>query len=149
MPVFGATPLADVVTESVAGRRFSLLLLMLFAAVALFLAAVGLYGVVAYAVHQRTQEIGVRMAIGASRGHVLSMVVGDGMKLVLIGIAIGLAAAAALSGLMSKMLFHVTPGDPLSYAATAGVLLAVAGLACYIPALRATRVDPVVAMRQG
>jgi putative ABC transport system permease protein len=149
MPVFGATPLEDVVTESVAGRRFSLLLLVLFAAVALFLAAVGLYGVVAYAVNQRTQEIGVRMAIGASRGHVLSMVISDGMKLVLIGIAIGLAGAAALSGLMSKMLFHVTPGDPLSYATTAGVLLAVAGLACYIPALRATRVDPIVAMRQG
>ena len=149
MPTFAMIPLANVVADSVAGRRFSLLLLVLFAAIAVFLAAVGLYGVVAYSVSQRTQEIGVRMAIGAERGHVLSMVLGEGMKLALVGVAIGLIGAAALSGLLSRMLFHVTPGDPISYAVTAALLLAIAGLACLIPALRATRVDPIVALRQG
>jgi putative ABC transport system permease protein len=149
IPTFGMTPLANVVTDSVAGRRFSLLLLMLFAGVALFLAAVGLYGVVAYSVSQRTQEIGVRMAIGAERSHVLSMVLSEGMMLALVGVVIGLVGAATLSGLLSKMLFHVTPGDPLSYVVTAALLLSIAGLACFIPALRATRVDPIVALRQG
>ena len=149
LPVFGLTPLATVVSDSVANRRFSLLLLALFAAVAVFLAAVGLYGVVAYSVNQRTQEIGLRMAIGAGRGHVLSMVLTEGMKLALIGVALGLAGSLALSGLMSTMLFRVTPADPLSYLVTATVLVAVAALACYIPALRATRVDPIVALRQG
>jgi putative ABC transport system permease protein len=100
-------------------------------------------------VSQRTQEIGLRMAIGARRRHVLTMVVTDGMKLALIGVAIGLAGAAGLSGLLSTMLFQVTPGDPISYAVTAIVLLAVAGLACYVPARRATQVDPIVALRQG
>ena len=149
LPVFGLTPLATVVSDSLADRRFSLLLLAVFAALAVFLAAVGLYGVVAYSVSQRTQEIGVRMAIGARRGHVLSMVLTEGMKLALIGVAIGLIGALALSGLMSKMLFQVTPGDPVSYVVTAAVLVAIAALACYIPARRATRVDPIVALRQG
>ena len=149
LPVFGMTPLATVVSDSVADRRFSLLLLALFAALAVFLAAVGLYGVVAYSVSQRTQEIGLRMAIGAGRGHVLSMVLAEGMKLALIGVAIGLAGASALSSLISKMLFGVRPGDPISYVVTAAVLVAIAALACYIPALRATRVDPIVALRQG
>ena len=88
------------------------------------------------------------MAIGAERGHVLSMVLGEGMKLALVGVVIGLIGAAALSSLLSKMLFHVTPGDPVSYVVTATLLLAIAGLACFIPALRATRVDPIVALRQ-
>ena len=149
LPVFGLTPLSTVVSDSVADRRFSLLLLVVFAGVAVFLAAVGLYGVVAYSVSQRTQEIGVRMAIGAGRGHVLSMVLTEGMKLAIVGVAIGLIGASALSGLMSKMLFRVTPGDPLSYVVTAAVLVAIAALACYIPALRATSVDPIVALRQG
>ena len=149
LPVFGLTPLATVVTDSVADRRFSLLLLALFAGLAVFLAAVGLYGVVAYSVNQRTQEIGIRMAIGARRSHVLSMVLTEGMRLALIGVAIGLIGAMTLSGLMSKMLFRVTPGDPLSYVVTAAVLVVIAALACYFPALRATRVDPIVALRQG
>jgi len=131
----------------VAQRRFSMLLLASFAVIALFLAAVGLYGVVAYTVSQRTQEIGVRMAIGAQRGDVLSMVVGGGMKLALVGVAIGLAAAMALSRALDTMLFEVAPSDPTSYAATAIVLLVVAALACYIPARRAMRVDPIVALR--
>jgi putative ABC transport system permease protein len=116
--------------------------------IALFLAAVGLSGVVAYTVSQRTQEIGVRMAIGAQRGDVLSMVVGGGMKLALVGVAIGLAAAMALSRLLETMLFQVAPSDPASYAATAILLLIVAALACYVPARRATRVDPILALRQ-
>jgi putative ABC transport system permease protein len=142
------SPLATIVNESVAQRRFSMLLLGLFALIALFLAAVGLYGVVSYTVSQRTQEIGVRMAIGAQRGDVLRMIVGGGMKLTLVGIAMGLAGALALARLVATMLFDVTPFDPTSYAATAIVLLAVASLACYIPARRAMRVDPITALRQ-
>jgi putative ABC transport system permease protein len=148
LPAYSMMPLATVVSESVAQRRFSMLLLALFAAIALFLAAVGLYGVMAYTVSQRTQEIGVRMAMGAQRADVLRMVVGGGLKLTLVGVAIGVAAALALARLVATMLFDVTPFDPASYAATAGVLLAVAALACYIPARRAMRVDPIVALRQ-
>ena len=119
-----------------------------FAAIALFLAAVGLYGVVAYTVSQRTQEIGLRMAIGAQHADVLRLVVGGGMKLALAGVAIGIACALAMSQLVATMLFEVTPFDPASYSTTAIILLGVAGLACYIPARRATRVDPIVALRQ-
>jgi ABC-type antimicrobial peptide transport system permease subunit len=104
--------------------------------------------VVAYTVSQRTQEIGVRMAIGAQKGDVLSMIVSGGMKLALIGVAIGLAGALGLSRLLRTMLFQVTPLDVPSYALTAAVLLAVAAFACYVPARRATRVDPIIALRQ-
>lgn len=148
LPAFAMTPLATAVSDSVAQRRFSMLLLTAFAAIALFLAAVGLYGVVAYTVSQRTQEIGLRMAIGAQRGDVLRLVVGGGMKLALAGVAIGIACALAMSQLVAAMLFEVTPFDPASYSTTAIVLLGVAALACYIPARRATRVDPIVALRQ-
>ena len=147
LPAFAITPLAEVVSDSVAQRRFSMLLLAVFAVVALFLAAVGLYGVVAYAVSQRTQEIGVRIAIGAQPGDVLGLIVGGGMKLAAIGVAIGLAGALALSGMVRAMLFELTPMDPASYAGTALVLLIVAAFACYVPARRATRVDPIVALR--
>ena len=148
LPAYSLSPLRNIVSESVGQRRFSMLLLGLFAAIALFLAAVGLYGVVAYTVTQRTQEIGVRMAIGAQRGDVLSMVVGGGMKLALAGVALGLIAAFGLSRLMATLLFQVEPSDPVSYGVTALVLLVVAALACYVPARRATRVDPIVALRQ-
>ena len=149
LPAFSMSPLADVVSESVAQQRFSMLLLGLFAGIALFLAAVGLYGVVAYTVSQRTQEIGVRMAMGAQRGQVLGMIVGGGMRLTLVGVAIGIAGALALARFVESMLFEVTPFDPASYVATAGLLTAVAALACYIPARRAMRVDPIVALRQA
>jgi putative ABC transport system permease protein len=149
LPAFSMGPLADVVSESVAQQRFSMLLLGLFAGIALFLAAVGLYGVVAYTVSQRTQEIGVRMAMGAQRGQVLGMIVGGGMRLTLVGVAIGIAGALALARFVESMLFEVTPFDPASYVATAGLLMAVAALACYIPARRAMRVDPIVALRQA
>jgi putative ABC transport system permease protein len=148
LPAFAMTALTTVVSDSVAERRFSMLLLGLFAGIALFLAAVGLYGVVAYAVSQRTQEIGLRMAIGAQRGDVLRLVVGAGMKLAVLGVALGIACALALAQLVAAMLYEVTPFDPASYSATALVLLAVAALACYVPARRAMRVDPIAALRQ-
>jgi putative ABC transport system permease protein len=151
LPAFAMTPLATAVNESLAQRRFSMLLLGLFACIALFLAAVGLYGVVAYTVSQRTQEIGLRMAIGAQRSDVLRLVVGGGMKLAVAGVAIGIACALGLARLvvsMATMLYEVTPFDPASYSATALVLLVVAALACYVPARRAMRVDPIVALRE-
>jgi putative ABC transport system permease protein len=147
LPAFAIAPLSNVITQSVAQRRFSMLLLGMFAVVAMFLAAVGLYGVVAYAVSQRTQEIGLRMAIGAPRGDVLRLVLGNGMKLALLGVAIGVGGALALSRYIATMLFEINRFDALSYAATAAMLLAVSALACYVPARRAMRVDPLVAMR--
>jgi putative ABC transport system permease protein len=148
LPAFGLAPLADTVSDSLAQRRFSMLLLTVFAFVALFLAAVGLYGVVAYSVSLRTQEIGVRMAIGAEPAHVLRLVIGGGMKLAIAGVVIGIVSALALARFVSTMLFSVTPFDPASYTLTALVLLAVSALACYVPARRAMAVDPLVALRQ-
>jgi putative ABC transport system permease protein len=147
LPAFAMTPLGDVVSESVAQRRFSMLLIALFASVALILAAVGLYGVVSYGVSQRTQEIGLRMAIGAQRHDVLRLVVGNGMKFAMIGAGIGVACALALSRVAATMLFELTPFDPVSYSSTAAVLLAVAMMACYVPARRAMQVDPIAALR--
>ena len=148
LPTYSVTSLGDVIGESVADRRFSMLLLAVFALIALFLAGIGLYGVVAYTVSQRTQEIGVRMAIGAQRSDVLRMVVGGGMKLALIGVVVGLAGAVLLARFVSTQLFGVTALDPASYGVTVGVLLAIAALACFVPARRASRVDPLVALRQ-
>ncbi|HEX7779565.1 MAG TPA: FtsX-like permease family protein, partial [Vicinamibacterales bacterium] len=147
LPAYSITPLATVLSESVASRRFSMVLLGVFALLAIVLAAVGLYGVVAYTVSQRTREIGLRMAIGARPGDVLRMVVGGGMKLAAIGVAIGLAAAVGVARLVEKLLFGVTPSDPASYGATALILLAVAALASYVPARRAMRVDPLSALQ--
>jgi putative ABC transport system permease protein len=148
LPVFSMTPLADVVTTSVAQQRFSMLLLALFAGV-VFLAAVGLYGVVAYTVSLRTQEIGVRVAMGARSGQVLALILAGGMKLAVAGVAIGLAGALTVAKIAKIALFGLTLLDPISYVITSTVLLAVAALACYIPARRATRVDPIVALRQA
>lgn len=148
LPAFSLAPLTDAISESIAQRRFSMLLLTVFAFVALFLAAVGLYGVVAYTVSLRTQEIGVRMAVGAEPAHVLRLVIGGGMKLALAGVVIGLAAALALAQFVATLLFGVTPFDPVSYTVTSLVLLAVCVLACYVPARRAMAVDPLVALRQ-
>ena len=147
LPAFAMTPLADVVSESIAQRRFSMLLISVFGAIALVLAAVGLYGVVSYSVSQRTQEIGLRMAIGADRRDVLRLVVGGGMKLAAIGVVIGVAGALALSKVIATMLFELTPLDLVSYSGTVMVLLAVAMVACYVPARRAMRVDPIIALR--
>jgi ABC-type antimicrobial peptide transport system permease subunit len=147
LPAFSITPMATVVSDSIAQRRFSMMLLALFAGVALCLAAVGLYGVVSYVVSQRTREIGLRMAMGAGPGAIVRMVLGGGMKLAILGVAIGLAGAFALSKSVESLLFDVAPSDPASYAGTALVLLAVAALACYVPARRAMRVDPLVALQ--
>ena len=137
----------EVISESTASRRFNLYLLSAFAAAALLLAAIGIYGVVAYSVGQRTQEIGVRMALGAARSDVLRMVLGPGMVLTLIGVALGVAGALAFTRLLSSMLFGVRPTDPFTFVITAVVLGLAAGLASYIPARRAAKVDPMVALR--
>jgi putative ABC transport system permease protein len=132
----------------VAQRRFSMLLILLFGVVALFLSAVGLYGVVAYTVSLRTREIGLRMAIGALPADVMKMILGGGLKLAAVGVVIGIAASLALSQFVETMLFNVEPSDPTSYALTSVLLLIVAALACYIPARRAMRVDPMVTLQQ-
>ncbi len=137
----------DVVSASVTEQRLTMVLLAVFAITALLLASVGIYGVIAYSVTQRTQEIGIRMALGAQRGDVLRMVVGQAMVLTMVGIAAGGAGAFLLTRLMTKLLFNVKPGDPLTFAAVAVILAAVGALASYLPGLRATRVDPVVALR--
>jgi putative ABC transport system permease protein len=147
LPTYLMTPLTQIVNDSIAPRRFSMLLLATFAGIALFLAAVGLYGVVSYSVQQRTREIGLRMAIGAAPRDVLALIVGGAMKLALAGVILGLAGAAVFSRLAATLLFEVTPSDPVSYAATSAVLFAIAVLACYAPARRAMRVDPIAALQ--
>ena len=139
--------LDDVVANSVAERRLTMTLLAVFAGVALLLAAIGIYGVIAYGVTERRQEIGIRMALGAQRRDVLAMVVRQALTLVAAGIAIGGVGAVLLSRLMEGLLFQVRPSDPLTFAAVSGLLTAVALIASYVPGRRATRVDPVVALR--
>jgi predicted permease len=137
----------DVIAGSLARRRFSMTLLNAFAAVALLLASVGLYGVISYLVGQRTHELGVRIALGAGRREVLRLVINHGMKMALGGVAIGLIAAFGLTRLMANMLYGVSPTDPVTFAAIALLLAAVAMAACLVPAWRATKVDPLVALR--
>ena len=139
--------MSDEVSKWYADRRFTLLLLGVFAATALLIAAVGIYGVIAYAVSQRTQEIGVRVALGAQRSHIMNLVLGQGFRLVIIGVVAGLAGAFVLTRFLSAMLFNVKSYDPLTFAAVALLLAAVAMLASYVPARRAMRVDPIVALR--
>jgi predicted permease len=137
----------DVVARSIASQRFAFVLLGAFAGLALLLASIGIYGVLSYLSGQRTREIGIRMALGAQRLDVLRMVLGDGTKMALVGVAIGVAAALGLTQLMASMLFAIAPTDPVTFAAVAALLSAVAVLACYIPARRAAKVDPMVALR--
>jgi len=132
---------------STAPRRFNLTLLLVFAAAALVLAAVGLYGVISYGVVQRTHEIGVRLTLGAMRRDVLRLVVGQGMRLAATGVALGLAAGLLLTRVASSLLFGVSATDPATFAGIAVLVLAVAFFACFIPARRATRVTPIVALR--
>jgi putative ABC transport system permease protein len=137
----------QVLSDSISSRRFSAALLGTLAVLGLVLASVGVYGVISYGVSQRTREIGIRMALGAGQGEVLSLVVGQGMKLLLRGIAVGTLAAWLLTPVMSGLLFAIRPSDPLTFASSALFLALVAVLACYIPARRAAKVDPMVALR--
>jgi putative ABC transport system permease protein len=136
-----------VVAGAVARQRFSMLLLAIFAAVALVLAAVGIYGVMSYSVAQQTREIGIRMALGAQRSDVLKMTIKQGLKLVGFGLVIGLAAAFVLTRVMATLLFGISATDPFTFITISLVLLVVALLASYIPSVRAMRVDPMVALR--
>jgi predicted permease len=145
--IYGVQTLNEVLAGSLAARRLSMILLSIFAALALLLSCVGIYGVISYVVGQRTHEIGVRMALGAQRRDVMRLVLGEGAKMALIGVAAGIAAALGLTRLMANELFGVTAQDPLTFAAVAVMLTLVALLACYLPARRAVRVDPIVAVR--
>jgi putative ABC transport system permease protein len=145
--VFGARPLQEIVANSIATQRLAMILLSIFSALALVLSAIGIYGVISYLTGQRTHEIGIRVALGASRSDVLRMVLGEGMKITLIGVAIGLAAALGLTRLIAKLIYGVGASDPLTFVGVAVLLTGVALLACYIPARRAMRVDPMIALR--
>src|ERR1700738_797954 len=145
-PVDNIDAMDHIVSVAVARQRFSMLLLGVFAGLALVLAAVGIYGVMSYSVAQRTREIGIRLALGAQRGDVLRMTMGQGLKLVSIGVGIGLIAAFILTRVMASLLFGVNATDPTTFVVIPLVLMSVALLASYIPALRATKVDPMVAL---
>jgi putative ABC transport system permease protein len=147
LPVSGITTLSAMVGDSIAQPRFIATLAVTFAGLALILAAIGLYGVMAYAVSQRTTEIGVRMALGATPREVFRLVIADGLRLATIGIALGAAGSLIMAQWLTAQLFGVEPGDPTTLAVTAAVLLCVSTLASFIPARRATRVDPMVAIR--
>jgi predicted permease len=145
--MFHTETMDQIVSQSLASRRFAMILLAVFAALALVLASIGIYGVVSYIAGQRMHEIGIRMALGAQRTDVLKMVLGQGVRLAIAGVAIGLVAAAGLTQLMTKILYGVSATDPLTFALVAIVLTLIALAACYVPARRATAVDPMVALR--
>ena len=145
--IFGARTMDQIISNSLAARRFSMVLLGIFAALALLLSSIGIYGVISYLVGQRTQEIGIRVALGARRWDVLRLVLSHSVKMAVLGVVIGVAASLALTRLMDKMLYGVSATDPLTFLAVAAVLTSVALAASYIPARRATRVDPIVALR--
>jgi putative ABC transport system permease protein len=146
-PIFAIATMNKIISDGVAGPRLTLVLLGLFSGLAVILAAIGIYGVISYSVAQRTQEIGVRMTLGAQSADVLRMVLRQGGKIALIGIVIGVVAAFGLTQLMSGLLFSVSASDPETFAAVAGLIALVAMFACYMPARRATKVDPMVALR--
>src|SRR5437667_12330095 len=146
-PIANIRTMEKIVADSIAQPRLSMLLMGSFGALALILAAVGIYGLLSYAVTQRTQELGIRMALGAQLSDVLSLVMKQGMTLAVIGAAIGLVGAFALTRLIRTLLFGVTATDASTFILVSGVLLSVALLACYLPARRATKVDPLVALR--
>ena len=147
LPIFKVMPLSTVISDSVAEPRFNTFLLGIFAATAILLAAIGLYGLMAYSVSQRQREIGIRVALGAETRDVLGLVVREGLVLTLSGLAIGLVTAFAASRFLEAMLFQIATTDPATYGAVALVLLAVAFVASIVPARRAARVDPLIALR--
>src|SRR5262249_53752085 len=146
-PIENVHTMTQLVARSVTQRRLSVQILSGFAGLAMLLAAIGLYGVLAYSVAQRRREIGVRMALGAQRSDVLSLVIRRGIRLTLAGLGLGLLAALALTRVMGSLLYEVKPGDPITYAGVSGLLLAVGLLACWLPARRATKVDPIESLR--
>ena len=147
VPIFNVRSMEEIVADSVARPRFNALLIFLFAVLALILAGVGIYGVISYTVSQRQHEIGVRLALGAKSSDILKMVVGQGLKLVVTGIGIGLVAVYGLTQLLSSLLFGISATDPVTFIAVSIVLAGVALLACFVPARRATKVDPMIALR--
>jgi predicted permease len=147
LPVFGVRTLDEMVTRSLAQRRFAVSLIVAFAAVALVLAALGIYGVVALTVSHRTQEMGVRMALGAERRHIIALVLRQGLGLTACGIGAGLVGAVALTQVIRGMLFETSPLDPLTFGGIVALLISVALLACWIPARRAARIEPMEALR--
>jgi putative ABC transport system permease protein len=145
--MYGVETMEGIISDWLAARRFAMILLGVFAVLALILSCVGIYGVISYLVGQRTHEIGVRIALGAQRSDVLRLILGHGVRMALIGVAVGIAAGLALTRLMAKMLFGVSARDPLTFGGVAILLMLVAVAACYIPARRAMRTDPIVALR--
>ena len=146
-PVTRVRTVAQIVDDSMAASKFNMILMTIFAGVALAMAAIGLYGVISYSVSQQTHEIGIRMALGAPRSRVLSLVLRNGMSLALAGVGVGVVAALGLTRLIASLLFGISPTDPLTFVVIAVILTGVALVACFVPALRATRVDPMVALR--
>jgi ABC-type antimicrobial peptide transport system permease subunit len=138
----------QVIADANARQNFNTLLLTVFASIALLLAAVGIYGLMSYTVEQRMQEIGIRMALGADQGKIMRLVLGQGMRLALVGTALGIAGAYGLTRLLAKFLFGVKPSDPLAFSIVASTLIVVTLLAGLVPTRRAMRVDPIVALRQ-
>jgi ABC-type antimicrobial peptide transport system permease subunit len=145
--IYNVQTLDEVIAGALAPRRLSMILLGVFAGLALALACVGIYGVVSYLVGQRTHEIGVRVALGAQRSDVMRLVLGEGARMALVGVAAGIVVAFGLTRLMANQLFGVTAHDPTTYASVTALLILVALVACYVPARRAVRLDPVAALR--
>src|SRR5256712_5537951 len=147
LPLSDVRSMEDVVSRSISRQRFNMLLMTVFGCAALLLAAIGIYGLMAYSVEQRTQEIGIRLALGANTGDVRRMVIRQGMRLAVVGLVIGLASSFGLARVIANLLFGVTPRDPLVFTAAPLLLAAVAFIGVYLPARRAVRVDPVIALR--
>jgi putative ABC transport system permease protein len=147
LPVYDVKTMDQVVSTAIARPRFVTLLLAVFAGVAVLLATIGIYGVMSYTVAQNTREIGIRLALGAQQGDVLKLVVGQGLVLTMLGVMIGLACAFGLTRLMANLLYGVTATDPITFVAVPALLLAVSLFACYVPASRAAKVDPMFALR--
>ena len=145
--IYSVTSMSEIVSNSISTQRLTMMLLGVFAALALTLSAIGIYGVISYLTGQRIHEIGVRIALGASSQDVLRMVLGEGMRTTLIGVGFGIAAAIGLTRLISQVIYGVGATDPFTFIGVAVLLIAVALLACYIPARRAMRVDPMIALR--